>query len=89
MDMYDLLENAGIIVTVILTIALVLTIIIVPIAFISYHSNKAVCATMSKSLETDFGFWQGCMVKDPKSGIWMSSDNIEQINGTLNIKEAK
>lgn len=76
-----ILPLIGVLIGIAVVIALVIGVISVPI----YYSNRAVCEVHSKDFETSFGYWQGCMVKDPKSGIWISSDRIENINGTLDI----
>lgn len=53
---------------------------------INAKTQREICKVHATSYNAKYNFWTGCMVQDPKSGIWMYSDKIEQINGTLDVE---
>jgi hypothetical protein len=81
----DTLEKLGMLAQVCIILVVAVAVFVIVFGLPIYYSTKARCEVYSKSLEVDFGFLTGCFVKDPKSGIWISSDKIENTNGTLKI----
>ncbi len=69
---------ASLIAAIILTMAIVVTVVAVP----AYYAQEYSCSKKASVLQTEyqFGFWEGCWVKDKSNNTWYEYTTIRNVN---------